>query len=87
MPLTQQQQQLIVEIDRKTKVILNQKGREELLLVEMLPLMPEIKAMMDSAPKKEIEMYFHQYDGFYHYMKVLEGLAQRIANGKLSAPN
>jgi hypothetical protein len=49
--------------------------------------MPKIKALMDSAPKKEIEMYFHQYDGLYHYMKVLESLAQRIANGELSVTN
>jgi len=86
MSLTKQQQQLIVEIDRKTKVILNQDGDEEALLVEMLPLMPKIKALIDSAPKKAIEMYFYQYDGFYLYMKVLESLAQKIEQGALSLP-
>ena len=61
-------------------------GNEETLLVEMFDLMPKIKSLLDSDNKKEIELYFYEYDGFYRYMKVLENLAQRIADGKITIP-
>lgn len=86
MSLTEEQQQLIAEIDREMKMLLKQKSSEEKVLVEMLPFMPKIKALMDSVPKTEIEMYFNQYDGFYHYMKMIESLAKRIQSGKFSIP-
>ncbi|MEA2076882.1 MAG: hypothetical protein U9O95_02575 [Candidatus Marinimicrobia bacterium] len=53
----------------------------------MLDLMPRIKTIIDSVPKKEIEMYFYEYDGFYYYIKLLENLAQSIADGHITIPD
>ncbi len=87
MPLTPQQKTMIVDVDKQVKAILDQGGDEETLLVNMLPSMPGIKTIIDSAlGDKEIDMYVQAYDGFYHYMKVLERLAQRIANGDITVP-
>lgn len=86
MSLHPEQKDLIVTIDKKVKALLAQGGNDETLLVEMLELMPAIKSLLDSAPKKEIEMYFYEYDGFYRYMKVLENLAQGIADERIKAP-
>ena len=61
-----------------------------MLLVEMLELMPGIKTIIDSTTdstsKKEMDMYFQEYYGFYYYMKVLENLARSIKNGDISVP-
>ena len=86
MPLTDQQKKLIVSVDSKVKSIFKRGGNEETLLVEMFDLMPKIKSLLNSDNKKEIELYFYEYDGFYRYMKVLENLAQRIADGKITIP-
>jgi len=86
MPLTSKQKKLIIDIDRKVKNILACGGDEEMLLIEMLELMPEIKPIITSASKKEMNVYFQKYDGFFYYMKVLENLAQGIANGDIPVP-
>jgi hypothetical protein len=87
MSLTDKQKNLIVEIDTKAKKLLNSDGNEEALLVEVLPLMADIKMMINSVPHKELEMYFYQYDGFYRYMKLLENMAKGIVNGKIQVPD
>lgn len=87
MSLTDKQKNLIIEIDTKAKKLLSSGGNEEALLVEVLPLMPDIKIMINSVPDKELEMYFHQYDGFYRYIKLLENMAKGIANGKIHILN
>ena len=84
MPLNPQQKGLIVTIDKRVKTILANGGNEETLLVEMLDLMPKFKAILDKVPTKELEMQFHKYDGFYHYVKVLENLARGIADGRVT---
>jgi len=60
---------------------------DETVLIEMLTFMPAMKSLLDSVPKKEIEQYFHEYDGFYYYLKALERLAQGIAAGKVAVPD
>ena len=79
MPLTTEQKELIIDVDKKVKAILKRGGSEETLLVEMLPLMPGIKTIINAGlGDKEIDLYIRAYDGFYDYMKLLERLAQRI---------
>lgn len=87
MPLTDKQKNLIVEIDAKAKKLLHSDGHEEDLLVEVLPLMTDIKMMISAVPHKELETYFDQYHGFYRYMKLLENFAKDIANGKIHVQN
>ena len=84
--LTSQQQKFILTVDNKVKAILKKGGHDKTLLVEMLDFMPEIKTILDVVPKKEIEMYFSEYRGFYHYMKLLEKLAKGISDGDISVP-
>ena len=84
MPLSLQQKKLIVDIDNKTKSILKKGGNEETLLVEMLDFMPAIKDIITSNSQKELDVLTQEYDGFYAYMKILEKLAQKIANGNIT---
>ena len=87
MSLNQQQKDLIISVDKKANILLATGANEATLLAEMLDLMPGIKDILDSAPKKEVEIYLCEYDGFYRYMKVLESLAQAIANGRITVPD
>ncbi len=81
MSLNEQQQNVIISIDKKVKVLLANGIDGEQMLVEMLDFMPAIKEFIDFVPKKEIELYFYECAGFYHYIKVLEHLAQGLAGG------
>ena len=73
-------------LDRKVENILACGGDEEMLLIEMLELMPEIKTIIDPASRKEMNMYFQEYDAFFYYMKVLENLVRGIASGDIPLP-
>lgn len=86
MALTEEQIHQIATIDQKVKAVLSISRDEEILLAEMLELMPAIKPMIEQASKHEIEMYAHAYSGFYHYLKVLERLAQGIKDGTIAVP-
>jgi len=86
MSLNQQQKNLIITIDKKVNTILANGGDEVTLLTEMFDLMPRVKDIIDTVPTKEMEMYFYAHDGFYRYMKVLENLAQGIADGLITVP-
>jgi len=69
MSLNPQHQHLIVTIDEKTNTVLANGGNEALLFAETRDLIPDIQSMLNSAPKKAMEMYLYGYKGFYHYMK------------------
>ena len=84
MSLSLQQKKLIVDVDNKTKSILKNGGNEETLLVEMLDFMPAIKEVITSNSQKELDVLTQEYDGFYAYMKILEKLAQKIADGNMT---
>lgn len=86
MTLTQEQAHQIAAIDRKVKAVLSVSRDEGILLVEMLEFMPAIKPMIEQANPQEIDMYANAYQGFYHYMKVLERLAQSIKDGTSRGP-
>lgn len=86
MTLSLQQVQLITYIDQKVKIILANDGNEETILVELIDYMPSIKLLIDTVPIRDIEKYFYEYDGFYQYMKILETLAQKIADGVIKVP-
>jgi hypothetical protein len=85
--LTAQQKKVIISVDRHVKAIFKKGGNEETLLVEMLDFMPAIKTILDVVPKKELELCFSEYDGFYCYIKLLEKLASGIANGDIQVPS
>ena len=86
MPLSLQQKKLVIDVDSRAKSILTKGGNEEMLLVEMFEFMPGIQDIITSNSKRELDMLTQEYDGFYVYMKVLEKLAQKIANGDITVP-
>ncbi len=86
MSLTQAQKQTISEIDAEVKSILENHGTEENILVSLLPKMPTLMELIKASHTKEMEMYFDEYEGFFYSIKILENLAQNIANGTIKVP-
>lgn len=64
MPLTSQQQQLIVNVDSRVKMLLANGGNEAILLMDMLAVVPDIKTIMYASAEKEMDLYVQEYDGF-----------------------
>ena len=83
MSLKPEQIDLISLIDQKVKDILSSGGNEISVMISLLEEMPQIKTIIDSADKEELDKYCDSYDGFYRYMKILENTAGAIANGSI----
>lgn len=86
MALNAHREKIVAEVDKKVKAILDCGGDEEALLIGLFPQMPDIKSVMDGASAKEMDMYCYAYEGFFMYMKLLEQIAQGIANGDIQVP-
>ena len=56
------------------------------MLISLAGIMVDLKKILGSANKHELETYSQKYDGFYRFMKVLETLAAGIADGSISVP-
>jgi hypothetical protein len=80
LPLTSEQKNFIQQLDIKAKTILEH-GGQEALLMSLCNKMEEIKELMDSSSRDELNQYCTRYEGFYQYMKLLEKLAQGCADG------
>ncbi len=85
MPLTAQQTQLAVTIDTYVQHTFAQ-GGEEALLVSMVDYMPLFKQLLDTCSRADMDALCTQYDGFYRFAKLLESLAQGIADGRIPVP-
>jgi hypothetical protein len=83
MSLKPEQINLISLIDQKVKDILSSGGNEISVIISLLEEMSQIKTIIDSADKEELNKYCDSYDGFYRYMKILENTAGAIANGSI----
>ena len=83
MSLKPEQIKLISLIDQKVKDILSSGGNEISVMISLLEEMPQIKTIIDSADKEELNKYCDSYEGFYRYMKILENTAGAIANGSI----
>ncbi len=86
MPLTEKQTHLATLIDKHVKQIINNGGDDEELLVSMSDHMGTFKQLLDSCTSQEIDELCQRYDGFYHFAKLLEMLAEGIANGTIPVP-
>lgn len=86
MSLTQEQIDLIIFIDQKVKDILSSGGNEISVMISLLDEMPQIKTIIDSVCKEELNKYCDSHDGFYRYMKILENTASAIASGSIKIP-
>jgi hypothetical protein len=86
LSLTERQKQLIVDIDQRVNRILKNGGGDEELLTSLFDVMSDLKEIITSAAKNNLDAYCQKYDGFYHYMKLLEKLAAGISNGTIAVP-
>ena len=86
MKITEPQKKLIIDVDRTVKQILAYDGDDKAILAALFEQMPAIRLLIAMVPTVELDMYIQKYDGFYHYIKILEDMAQEIANSTIKAP-
>lgn len=77
------QTHLVQRVDSHAQSILAQGGGDEALLMSLHDLMGDIKKIMDSNTHDAMDLFCQQYDGFYRYMRILEGVAASVARGKI----
>jgi len=79
--------ELIVEgIHDYANDILRNGGEDEELLISLYDVMGEIRKVIDGATHQDLDSYCQKYNGFYRYMRLLEQLAEGIADGTISVP-
>lgn len=86
MPLTETQKRLARKIDLHVKRTIVKGGNDEDLLVSMYDHMPTFKQLLDTCSRAEMDALCQQYDGFYRFAKLLELLAEGIADGSIPVP-
>lgn len=84
MQLTDEQNKLVIDIDRRANQILSGGGDDEELLVYLSDIMGNLKTIMDSSSGQEMDALCQRYSGFFRIMKLLEKLALGISNGEIS---
>ncbi|MBA2651030.1 MAG: hypothetical protein H0U73_01975 [Tatlockia sp.] len=57
MPISEQQKQVILDIDIKVKKLIKNRASPEDILVRMINYMPTIKSIMSSADENEMDFY------------------------------
>lgn len=87
MALSEQQTHLAVTIDRHVNQVIASGGGDEELLVSMYDYMGMFKQLLDTCSREDMDILCQQYDGFYRFAKLLENLAQGIADGTIPVPN
>jgi hypothetical protein len=87
MPLTDQQTRLADAIDRHVRRVLAQGGGDEALLMSLADHMGTFKQVMDMSTGEEMNALCQRYEGFYRFAKLLERLAEGIADGSIPVPD
>jgi hypothetical protein len=85
MRLTEAQSRLIIDIDKTAKHILAHDGDDETILKVLLEQMPAIRNLIGTASTEERDRQIQRYQGLYHYIKLLENLAQGLT-GVIKTP-
>ncbi len=86
MNLTAEQSQLALLIDNHVGRFPNTPLGEEQLLATVYDYMEAFKMLMESTTTVQMDYLTQQYPGFYRYAKLLESLAQGIADGVIDVP-
>jgi hypothetical protein len=86
MAVTTQQTQLALRIDTHVRHVLAQGGGDEALLMSMADYMGTFKQLLDTCTGADMDALCARYDGFYRFAKLLEMLAEGIANGSIPVP-
>ncbi|WP_289245279.1 arylsulfatase regulator [uncultured Methylophaga sp.] len=86
MNLTAEQRQLVLLIDNHVGRFPETPLGDEQLLVTVYDYMEAFKMLMDSTTTVQIDYLSQHFPGFYRYAKLLESLAQGIADGVIDVP-
>ena len=86
MLLTAQKIRLAETIDLHVQHVLARGGGDEALLMSMADYMGTFKQLLDTCTGKEMDALCERYDGFYRFAKLLETLAEGIADGSIPVP-
>lgn len=86
MSLKSEHEDLVITIDQQVTEVLLNNGDFTDVLISVADRMNDLKALMDSAPEEEMDLYCERYDGFYLFMTILEDLAEDISTGRVSVP-
>lgn len=78
--------QLVSRIDEYVQRVLANGGDDEELLLSMADHMGTFKQVMEATTKTQMDQLCQRFDGFYRFAKLLENLAQGIADGSVSVP-
>ncbi len=80
MPLSKQQINYITKLHSEGKRVYKS-GGDQAILMSLADKMHKIKPLLDNASHGELDHYCQRYEGFYHYMKMLEQMAKGCASG------
>ncbi len=86
MSVTEEQDQLAQSIDQHVQRITANGGGDEALLVSLYDYMGTFKQLMDGSTETEMNQLCERYPGLYRFGKLLERLAEGIANGSIPVP-
>ena len=88
MPLNTEQQQIVDRIDgavrRMMAVNPTAEDQDKGLITLMAAYMMDFKYLKDTLSKADMDRVCQQHEGFYHYAKMLERMAQAIADGNFN---
>ena len=77
---------IAASIDKAVSAFPDTAGGMEQLLVRMYEYMPDFKRILDTAAPDDLDMLCEQYPHFYRFAKLLEQLAESIAQTKGHTP-
>lgn len=86
MPLNEKQEKLIIRIDKKVNQMIEKGESDVAILASLADIMGDLKSIISSPDKSELNNYTQKYPGFYRFMKILENLARGISNGNIQVP-
>ena len=86
MPLTEQQTRLALTINTHVREVLAYGGGDEALLMSMADYMGTFKQLLDPCTDADMNALCDRYEEFYRFAKLLEQLAEGIADGSIPVP-
>ena len=81
MPVIARQAHLARRIDTHVRHVLAQGGGDEVLLLSLAAYMGTFKQLLDTCTGANMDALCARYNGFYRFVKLLERLADGIADG------
>ncbi len=86
MALTPEQLHLATLIDKQGNKVMRAANDDEALLVTMSDYKDAFKRLMATSTGDEMDQLCAHYEGFYRYAKLIEAIAEGIADGRIKAP-